>query len=141
MTKIIKRPQREAGEDELADAFNEAQDKLTIARAIADRYGPQAGLTTYEVLVDLPFTPDLICRDDLILVCNDGIQFPLHLYAIRTINPKELRTVQNCGIIRSVMAGVSYCFNVEASRKHEKDKVRESALGMFRQLDKLERQC
>ena len=117
--------------------FEEAQAKLEVSKAASDKYGPQAGITLYEVLLGLDINPVVRFESDRITLAHDGVVFPLWGETIRTINPKALRSPTICPRIRDLVNAAQYCFTrptPSEKRTHRKEGARDSAIKILRLL-------
>lgn len=90
--------------------FEEAQAKLEVSKAASDKYGPQAGITLYEVLLGLDINPVVRFESDRITLAHKGVAFPIWKETVRTIDPKALRSPSICPQIRDLINAAKYCF-------------------------------
>jgi hypothetical protein len=119
--------------------FDELKAKVEVSKEASIRYGPQAGITLYEILITLDVNPLIEMNPDRIILSHNGVRFPIWLGAVRTINPRALRSASNCPTICRIVSAAAYCFNLEEEvAKPELKKCTESdALKVFSILNEL----
>jgi hypothetical protein len=123
--------------DDIKLLFDEAKAKIDISKEVANRYGPQAGITMYEVLVNLDEVPIVKMEDNRILLISNGVSFPMWGECVRTINPNTLRNPSNCSEIRKVVNSALYCFNPPPKQQptYSSKSTYSSALRVFNMLN------
>jgi hypothetical protein len=121
--------------------FEEASIKINISKEVAAKYGPQAGITLYEILINLDEMPTIKLENSRVLLINKGVCFPMWERHIRTINPKSLRSPSNCPEIRHVVNSALYCLNAPPEREptYSSKPVQNSALKVFSMLNEIEK--
>lgn len=127
--------------DDIKLLFEEASIKINISREVSEKYGPQAGITLYEILINLDEMPTVKMEKGRILLINKGVCFPIWERYVRTINPKSLRNPSNCSEIRHVINSALYCMNPppEQEPTYSSKPVQSSALKVFSMLNEIEK--